>query len=387
MRCSYDGDTMGTWIERMDGGGGAGPRLAVKDAIFVEGVPTTVGCAAVADVAASEPRDAACVATARAGGAVVVGKTNLHELCFGTTGTNPWFGNPVNPLAPDLVPGGSSSGSAVAVAVDEADVGLGTDTGGSVRIPAACCGVVGLKTTWGRVSLDGVWPLAPTLDTVGPLAHDVAGVVSGMALLEPGFAAADTAATVVGRVRILGDDVDPAIDADVDAVLAACGWEVVEIELADLAAADDAFTVLICTEAWTSDRMLFDDLDVSRIGDQTRRRLEDSSKIDPAPVPGARAAQATWQSNVRAAFERCQLFAMPTLAVDPPPVGADGVMNALVYPWNLAGTPAISLPVGARRPIPTSLQLIGPWGGEELLCATAAVVESAAGAASQGGRH
>jgi amidase len=366
----------------MEGTSGDGPRLAVKDAIAVEGVPTTVGCAAIADVAASEPVDAACVAAARANGAVIVGKTNLHELCFGTAGTNPWFGNPVNPLAPDLVPGGSSSGSAVAVAVGEADVALGTDTGGSVRIPAACCGVVGLKTTWGRVSLDGVWPLAPTLDTVGPLAPDVAGVVSGMALVESGFAAADTAATVVGRVRLPGIEVDPAIDGDIDAALAACGWEVVEIDFPGFAAVDDAFTVLICTEAWATDRMLFEHLDVDRIGDQVRRRLEDSSRIDVARVPGAKTVQATWQNDVRAAFDRCQVLAMPTLALDPPPVGADGVANALVYPWNLAGTPALSLPVGARRPIPTSLQLIGPWGSEELLCATAAVAESAAGASA-----
>ena len=103
------------------------------------------------------------------------------------TGVNPWYGTPVNPLDPRLVPGGSSSGSAVAVATGEADVAYGTDTGGSVRIPSACCGTAGLKTTWGRVPLDGVWPLSPSFDTVGPMARDVAGLVLGMELLEPGF--------------------------------------------------------------------------------------------------------------------------------------------------------------------------------------------------------
>src|ERR1017187_9054389 len=102
-------------------------------------------------------------------------------------GTSPWFGTPVNPLDPDLIPGGSSSGSAVAVATDEADVALGSDTGGSIRVPAACCGVAGLKTTYGRVPLEGVWPLAPSLDTIGSLATTIAGLVLGMQLIEPGF--------------------------------------------------------------------------------------------------------------------------------------------------------------------------------------------------------
>jgi amidase len=356
----------------------AGLRLAVKDAIDVDGVPTTVGCAAVADRATPATADAACVGTARAAGAVVVGKTNLHELCFGTAGTNPWFGNPVNPLAPDLVPGGSSSGSAVAVAVDEADVALGTDTGGSVRIPAACCGVVGLKTTWGRVSVDGVWPLAPSLDTIGPIARDVEGIVAGMRLLEPGFAPAPAAARVIGRVRFPGIDVDPAIDADIDAVLAAGGWEVVEIDVSALPFDDGGFPVVIAVEAWHANRHLFDHPE--RIGEQIRGRLEYAGTVDPGRMPAAIEQQATWQAEVRAAFERCEVLALPTLALDPPPVGADGVVNALVHPWNFAGTPAISLPVGRRRPIPTSLQLVAPWGGEELLCATAAVAAAAAAA-------
>ena len=166
---------MNHWIVQLDEGPADGPRLAVKDAIDVAGTVSTAGCQALADRGLVAADDAPCVATARAAGARLVGKTNLHELCFGTTGLNPTFGDPVNPRWPELVPGGSSSGSAVAVALDEADVAYGTDTGGSVRIPAACCGIAGLKTTHGRVSIEGVWPLSPSLDTVGPLARDVAG--------------------------------------------------------------------------------------------------------------------------------------------------------------------------------------------------------------------
>src|ERR1019366_2618416 len=155
----------------------------VKDLIEMEGQPTTAGCRAVAERAHPAPSDAACLAGARAAGARIVGRTNLHELALGVTGVNPWFGTPVNPLDPALVPGGSSSGSAVAVATGEADVAYGSDTGGGIRIPAACCGIAGLKTTWGRIPLEGVWPLAPSFDTVGPMARDVAGLVTGMALL------------------------------------------------------------------------------------------------------------------------------------------------------------------------------------------------------------
>ena len=154
------------------------------------------------------------MAGARAADARIVGKTNLTELAMTPIGVNPWFGTPVNPLAPDRIPGGSSSGSAAAVGAGEADVAYGTDTGGSVRIPAACCGLAGLKTTFGRIPVEGVWPLGASLDTVGPLARDLAGIELGMALLEPGFAGATTPATTVGRIPSFGD---PLVEAAIDA--------------------------------------------------------------------------------------------------------------------------------------------------------------------------
>src|SRR3984957_9004231 len=182
-------------------GAGGGIRLAVKDLIDVAGVPTTAGSRALAAIAVAAERDAPCLAGARAAGARIVGKANLHELALGASGVNEYFGTPVNPLDPGLVPGGSSSGSAVAVADDEADLAYGSDTGGSVRVPAAFCGITGLKTTHGRIPLDGVWPLAPSLDTIGPMARDVAGVAAGLALLEPGFSVDVAAAVRIGRVR------------------------------------------------------------------------------------------------------------------------------------------------------------------------------------------
>jgi amidase len=135
---------MSTFISKLDPTGD-GPRLAVKDIIDVAGVPTTAGSRALERIAAPADADAACLAGARAAGARIVGKTNLHELAALPIGTNAWFGAPVNPLDAALIPGGSSSGSAAAVATDEADVALGSDTGGSVRVPSACCGTAGTR--------------------------------------------------------------------------------------------------------------------------------------------------------------------------------------------------------------------------------------------------
>jgi amidase len=135
---------------------GAGVRLAVKDLIDIEGVPTTAGSLAVAETVGPAVQDAACMAGAREAGAAVVGKTNLYELAFGASGVNEWFGTPRNPLDPTLVPGGSSSGSAVAVADGDARIAYGSDTGGSVRIPAAFCGTVGPAAS--RWPGCGRWP-------------------------------------------------------------------------------------------------------------------------------------------------------------------------------------------------------------------------------------
>src|SRR5580704_7581491 len=230
---------MATFITRLEYPPGR-TRLAVKDLIDVAGVPTTAGSRALAAAAAAAERDAPCLAGARATGARIVGKANLSELAYGASGVNEYFGTPVNPLDPGRVPGGSSSGSAVAVADDEADIAYGSDTGGSIRIPAAFCGITGLKTTHGRVSLAGVWPLAPSLDTVGPMARDVAGVAAGMTLLEPGFVLDAEPARRVGRIRPAGCDVDPVIEEAVDAALLRSGLELVKIDLPGWQQARDA---------------------------------------------------------------------------------------------------------------------------------------------------
>lgn len=137
--------------------------FAVKDTLDIAGFPTRAGCPALAANPAAE-QHAEVVATLLGQGCVLTGKTTLHELAFGVTGINPWGGTPINPRFPDLIPGGSSSGSAAVVAAGGVDFALGTDTGGSVRMPAACCGILGLKPTYGRLSRAGVMPAHSSLD-------------------------------------------------------------------------------------------------------------------------------------------------------------------------------------------------------------------------------
>ena len=366
-----------TFIVRLDEPG-EGPRLAIKDLMDVAGIPTTAGSRAVADRATPAAHDAACLAGARAAGARIVGKANLHELACGATGFNPWFGTAVNPLDPALVPGGSSSGSAVAVATDEADVGYGTDTAGSVRIPPACCGVTGLKTTWGRIPAQGIWPLAPSYDTVGPIARNVGGLVQGMTLLEPGFAIEPWSPSVVGRLRLTAD---PHIDAAVDAALAATGWQVVDVDLPEWQSLGWGAAPILMAEAWESDRRLVETAPESVSPGATA--FLQMGKAHAEFLASAHQAAAEWKRALRAVFEQVELLVLPTLGVVPPEItagGDDTVLAAATLPVNTAGVPALAMPVptpGAR--VPASLQLIGPWDAEERLLAAAAVVEAAVG--------
>jgi len=370
---------MGPWVVRFDVPSTAEGqiRVAVKDAIDLAGVPTSAGCVAVRDRAAPAPVDARCLAGFRAADVAIVGKTTLTELCMSPTGINDEFGTPVNPLAPDRIPGGSSSGSAVAVAAHEADVALGTDTGGSVRIPAACCGIVGLKTTWDRIPLDGVWPLAASFDTVGPIARDVAGVACGMALLEPGFTPAASPARVVGRVRI--ENTDPELEDAVDAALAAAGFTVRPVTLPGWDACFEPFRVILHAEFY---RAHADLLDADGVTKPSNAGLRRGSTVAADQLDEAMAARAAWTAEVAGVFAEVQVLALPTLPARPPTLAEvrGYPSTTLTAPFNIAGVPALSLPVpapGADSPVPPSLQLVAAQGGEELLCATGLVIEAA----------
>jgi amidase len=374
---------MSTWITRLDSTGD-GPRLAVKDIIDVEGVPTTGGSRALERIATPAEKDAPCLAGARAADARIVGKVNLHELAMLPIGTNPWFGSPINPLDADRIPGGSSSGSAVAVAADEADVALGSDTGGSVRIPSACCGTAGLKTTFGRISTEGVWPLATTLDTIGPMARDIAGVVLGMQLLEPGFQPASSPATRIGRLRTDGD---PAIESAIDAALREAELDVVPLEWEEFEAGNELFTAIYFKEIWDADHQLLES-DPDGLGEDVKQTMA-LCELLGAGYDDAIARLDEWRQSLSALFAKVELLALPTMPIFPPrldEVEGDKLLTGViditknVSLFNAAGVPATAQPVpAAGSRLPASLQLVGPHNSEELLVATAARVESAVG--------
>jgi amidase len=368
------------WVSRFDGGPNDpnSIRLAVKDCIDIAGLPTVVGCEPIAELAEPASADADVVLAARAAGARIVGKTNLTELCWSASGINHWSGTPVNPLDPTRVPGGSSSGSAVAVALGQADVALGTDTGGSVRIPAACCGVTGLKTTWGRISLRGVYPLAPSLDTVGPLGVDVAAVELGMRLIDPDYdpASGPADSLAVGRLRP-ATDVDPAVDAAVDRALAAAGISATEVTGLDLKTAGDLADTLIDGEAYRANEYLLPHVHRLSKGNQTN--MASGAAITDAKLAAARDGLGSIRDWFARRFRDHQFLVMPTLVAAPTVLGGTRVpLTALTMPINIAGLPALALPVpGGPAGLPASLQLIGPPGSEERLIAAGRVIEAA----------
>lgn len=374
---------MSAFITRFEPSGN-GPVVAVKDLIDIEGAPTTAGCRAVAVDAAPAEHDAACLAGFRSAGSRIVGKTNLDELASLVFGPNPWFGNPVNPIDPGRITGGSSGGSASAVASGDAEIALGTDTGGSIRIPAACCGIAGLKTTHGRIPVEGVWPLAPSFDTVGPLAADVRGLETAMRLLDPGFGTG-RAAQRIGRLATGGT---PQVEESIDSALKEAGLDVVAVgDGTDLQTGRDCFTTIYFCELWRSDAGLLGRRPegVGEVATRTIRRAERYLGSERR----ARSRLAVWSAEIESLFDRFDALAAPTLPILPPFVEdlASGHSAALVAEltrhtsvFNASGLPCTAQPVplGSSH-LPASLQLVGPRMGEEMLLATAALVESAVG--------
>jgi amidase len=346
---------------------GTALRLAVKDLIDQEGFVTTAGSRALAESSLPAEKDAVCLKGARDAQVQIVGRTNMHELAFGATGINPWYGTPVNPLGANLVPGGSSSGSAVAVALDRADVAFGSDTGGSIRIPAACCGVAGLKTTHGRISLEGVWPLAPSLDSIGPMAKDVRGLIDGMKLLEPSFELGSKTTIRVGKIRL---DADPAIEQALDHALNAVGWDVVDIDVPEWFGITAQYTTLIGAEAWISDRLLVERYP-ALIGDDVRSRLVSGSHVSEQELVSARTEQSAWRRRLEVLFEEFDLLVTPTLTIFPPSLQNGFVLqdgkSRCTIPANFAGTPALALPIPSSGDLPASIQFMGPMYAEESL--------------------
>ena len=358
---------------------GTGPRVAIKDLIDVaghahHGRPAGCSPARPSRPSATPPAWRGL----RAADVAIVGKTNLHELACGGTGVNPHFGTPTNPFDPACIPGGSSSGSAVALADGEVDIALGSDTAGSIRNPSACCGTAGLKTTWGRIPLDGVWPLAPSLDTVGPMARDVAGVIEGMALLEPGLRGAAGAVTGDRSGAAWPTSTRPSTRRSTRRwPPASSRWS--RSTLPGWDAASDAGWAVMFHEYWVVDHHLYEQ-DRGGLGDDIVERIEQGRDVTlgglPArPRPARRVARRAGGGVRAGAGAGVAHHRDVPHAASTSPVPNTRRTN---LPVNHAGHPSLALPIPAGGRFPASVQLVGPDHSEDLLCATGLVVEAAA---------
>jgi aspartyl-tRNA(Asn)/glutamyl-tRNA(Gln) amidotransferase subunit A len=329
--------------------------LAVKDLFDTAGLTTTYGSIVFADHVPE--RSAAAVAQLEAAGYVDVGKTNLHEFAYGVTSQNPHFGTVPNPVAPGRVAGGSSGGSAAALAAGLADAALGTDSGGSIRIPAACCRVVGFKPTYGLVSLDGVFPLAPTFDHAGPMARTVADCVAAMRVLAPGLQLPDSVAariaTAWGADQRLGSGaVDFPLPEDVGPAFMR---EVADVHRDLFAEHRDAY------------------------GDNVRTKVERCLAVTDAEYEGATKRRLEYREQAEQALNGFDLLFVPTLGLEPPPVDVDELtvreaMIRFTFPFNCLGWPVLSLPAGD-----TSVQIVGRAGDDGLVLAAGLSLERGTG--------
>ncbi len=354
-----------------------GVPVSVKDLIDVAGVPTT----AASRVPGGPPptADAAAVGRLRAAGAILIGKCNLHEFAFGTTGEDSAFGPARHPLDPSRSPGGSSSGSAVSVAAGMAWASIGTDTGGSIRIPAAACGLVGLKPTFGEVSCDGVVPLAPSLDHVGPLARCVADARLVLRALRPAAPVRPVACDPV--TRRLGcprpfflDQLDPAVRETFEGALGRlrdAGWDLRDTPIRHAEDTPAVCLHLVLAEAAAAHAYGLDH-HADRYFADVRLRLELGRYVLGEDYVRAQRGREVLAASVDAALTGCDALVLPALAVPAPRLGADAVdidgrseplrplMLRLTQLFNATGHPAISIPCGPTSDgLPCGLQLVG----------------------------
>lgn len=364
---------MSAFVSRFDLGPAGGVPVAIKDTIDVAGHPTRAGSAAL-DAAAPAAAHAEAVRLLLEAGARITGKTTLHELAFGVTGVNDHAGTAPNPLFPGLVPGGSSSGSAAAVAGGEARVALGTDTGGSVRIPAACCGVWGLKPSYGLVSREGVMPPVSSLDCVGPFARTIEDIEWAMAAIAPGFAPERIDAARIGWLPGLAA---PGIEAMARAALDRDGVTVAEVAAPLWDEAFAAGVAIINAENWVG---LGPFLATGKVGEAVAARIRAAEAVTPEAVAAAEKTRAAFIAGIDAVLGSVDVIALPTLSAPPPTIEAaraDPTAVAAtrnVRAFNLSGHPALAMPVGALDGAPVSLQLVGPRGRDALVCAVAALL-------------
>jgi aspartyl-tRNA(Asn)/glutamyl-tRNA(Gln) amidotransferase subunit A len=390
---------------RRDRGPLHGIPISLKDNIYTKEVRTTGGSKILKDF--SPLHDAPLVGSLKKAGVVILGKTNMHEFAYGVTTENPHFAPTRNPWDLERIPGGSSGGSAAAVAAGLCYGSIGTDTGGSVRIPASLCGVVGVKTGLGRVCADDVIPLSPTLDSVGPLARtsEDAGLLLDPILIrgerKPRLAARRSSS---GRGRkpslgipkeffldVLDGEVKSAFESAMDA-LKKRGVHLEQISLPLIAATEEAGNVITWAEAtahhqqagWFPER-------AKEYGEDVRERLEIGGKVSAARYLQARAFRQRFQSALREVFasNRLDALVVPTTPMAATRIGEQSVtVEGTTYPTralllrlnrpaNLAGVPAISVPCGfTKGGLPLGLQFVAERTREALLLELARGVQA-----------
>lgn len=361
--------------------GGSGPTVAIKDCIDIAGQPTCGGSAALAD-APPAAAHADVVRKLLDAGWQLTARANMHELAYGMTGINDWNGTAVNPQDASRMTGGSSSGSASAVGAGLVDMSIGSDTGGSIRLPAACCGVIGFKPTFGRVSRAGAYPAVSSLDCVGPFARSMDLIISAMASIAPGFdRAAATATAAQARVKLVTVQADPEIAEAVAAAFATSGWQGDAWTPHHMHAAFEAGMTLINRETHDAFGHL---LGLGKLGADIEKRLSAAAATTDDAVAQAEAVRAAFSAEVDAALADADALLLPTLPSLPPTLeairqGASVLMlSSLVRPFNLSGHPALSIPVPmAGSSLKAGLQLVGRKGDDERICALGLHLEQA----------
>ena len=383
-----------------------GIPLSLKDNFYTRAIRTTAGSKILADFVPNQ--DSAVAKSLAEAGAILLGKTNMHEFAYGITGENPHYGSSHNPWAPTRVSGGSSGGSAVAVATGMGWASVGTDTGGSIRIPAALCGIVGLKPTFGLVSVEGVVPLGVSFDHVGPLARSVTDatilleVMAGKyprGEIRPSHRALDR--NRPRRFRLgwpkdfFFERIHPEIRGAIEAAaktFQTLGARIEEISLSHLSPAVDRATNIVVAEAnYYHESEGYYPARSEEYGDDVRGHLEWGHNLRAVDYLGGLEARRTVIQDFARALERVDAILAPVSPIPAPPIGLGQIrapgeretsvraeLLRLTRPANVAGIPALSIPCGFTSDgLPIGLQLMGRRWGEARLLAIARAYEEA----------